>query len=553
MHATASALVGIALGRLRRASSAEKLGGPIIGIGLAVVIHVTYNNVVARLNGPLLLLVAIGLGFVGFVLIFFLISQGLAEEKKHFAQTLGLNVGVSASERRAVQQLGGDAIEQILKELAEFFGEDKIAKIRRLLVIQANIGILQNNLSSQVSDRLRKAWQEEIKTLRAENNQLRHSLGLYVMSFLRGVFPENDEDWSDSISQQIRTSDPTQIHSFDIFMRVSEAAKTVTAEELERTAGILQRAEIFKDLSPADLENLSRAVTTHTFQAGEALFNEGDEGDTLYMIRQGQINLFRRDQSGEERLLGTCGVGDVVGELALLDGYPRSAQARAADHVVALRLRREHFMMFIQSRPQVMIAVLRFLADRVRNTTHALEATTAWATSVAQGNYREARDLGVLANAAEIAAPDLSAKPSEVINQPEPQSLSSTGTMRLGGAFSKIAVALEQREKILVSESESTGHHLLEIDDMPETHKRVINLLLHDPIAASRGLAQDVLRSKLDDMEGLPIILEELDKNGWLIIVGEPPDTRYKVNLHRRRGRTLDSQRAWTKLDKDYE
>jgi CRP-like cAMP-binding protein len=372
------------------------------------------------------------------------------------------------------------------------------------------------------------------------------------MSFLRGVFPENDEDWSDSISQQIRTSDPTQIHSFDIFMRVSEAAKTVTAEELERTAGILQRAEIFKDVSPADLENLSRAVTTHTFQAGEALFNEGDEGDTLYMIRQGQIHLFRRDQSGEERLLGTCGVGDVVGELALLDGYPRSAQARAADHVVTLRLRREHFMMFIQSRPQVMIAVLRFLANRVRNTTHALEATTAWATSLAQGNYREARDLGVLANAAEIAAPDLSAKPSEVPNQPEPQSLSATGTMRLGGAFSKIAVALEQREKILVSESESTGHHLLEIDDMPETHKRVINLLLHDPIAASRGLAQDVLRSKLDDMEGLPIILEELDKNGWLIIVGEPPDTRYKVNLHRRRGRTLDSQRAWTKLDKDY-
>ena len=442
MHATASALVGIALGRLRRARAGRRLGWPLGGMALATALHIVYNNLVTVLSpGPLLLLVAIGIGAVGVVTISVLMNQGLAEERKRFAETLTSSVGVSASERRAVQQLGGEAIEHILKELADIFGEDKIAAIRRLLVIQANIGILQNNLRSPASERLRQAWQEEIRGLRAEINQLRKALGLYAMSFLRGVFPEDDTDWSESYGQAFRQIDPTQIHSFDLFIRASEMAGTISPERLERIAAELHRAEIFSGVSLADLENLSRAITTRSLQAGEVLFREGDEGDTMFVVQTGQIDLVKRDSDGTETLLRTCRAGDMFGELALLDGYPRSASARARGPASVLSLRRAHFMMFIQSRAQVILAVLTFLANRVRSTTHVLETSIAQATSIARGDFQAARDLALLGGPSDFAPEAVDVAPQSGVDTDT--ALNMPGY--LGGAFAKIALALEGR------------------------------------------------------------------------------------------------------------
>src|SRR5262249_32349285 len=174
MHATASGLVGISLGRVRRARSNHRLLLSTVGIFFAMTVHITFNKLVHPQNvlhvpttsggvhGTALLLVAIGFGFGGGILIAYLINQGLVEEKKRFSETLNLADKVSKGERKAVQGLGGDAIEQILLELGEDFGADKVDKIRRLLVIQANIGILRNNLKSPASDRLREAWEGEI-------------------------------------------------------------------------------------------------------------------------------------------------------------------------------------------------------------------------------------------------------------------------------------------------------------------------------------------------------------------------------------------------------
>jgi RsiW-degrading membrane proteinase PrsW (M82 family)/CRP-like cAMP-binding protein len=539
MHATASATVGIALGHLRRSQNSMKLIWSLSGIGLAITLHVIYNNLADKLTGVALLLAAIAMGIGGGVVIGVMISRGLSEEKRRFEETLGLNVGVSSGERKAVQGLGGDAIEKVLAELAAFFGEDKIEKIRRLLVIQANMGILQNNLNSPVSERLRKAWTDEIAGLRAETNQIRNDLGVYVMSFLRGVFPPDQDAATSPFSKALTQSDPTVIHTFDIFMTASKLSDSISPEQLEATADLLKKVEFFKDVSLADLENLSRAIVSRTFADGQSLFIEGDEGDAMYLIRQGGIDILTA-VGAEERLLRTMQPGDVVGELALLDGQPRSAKARAKGSLTVLMLRREQFIMFLQSRPQVILAVLQFLAKRVRHVTEIVETSINWASHIAQGNYEEAKAIGTeAALAPSAAAPAVEMAASAPAIQAAParwEGVNADTPARLGGAFAMIASALEQREQNIQKKFIDDDADLAEL---PADQQEVMKFFIHDQMASAQGVTLELLQARLGHVNGLPEIVAELTRNEWLITLEATPHARYKANPKRRRAKPI--------------
>ena len=171
MHAMASGIVGISVGRLRRTRTRTPFL-PLVGIGVAMMLHIVYNNFVNMLEGTALLFVAIGIGAGGALLIALQIVYGLRQEKRQFSQTLSLQIDVSLGERQAIQRLGGASIETILHELRQTFGETNIGLIRRLLLTQANIGILENNLTCcAVGTRLRSAWEAEIVTRQAESQK----------------------------------------------------------------------------------------------------------------------------------------------------------------------------------------------------------------------------------------------------------------------------------------------------------------------------------------------------------------------------------------------
>jgi CRP-like cAMP-binding protein len=437
MHATASSLVGISLGRLRRSRDTSKIGWPVLGIGLAITLHVVFNNVVSKLEGVSLLLIAIGFGIGGSLMIGFLISQGLKEEKKRFAETLGLSVGVSTGERKAVQRVGGAPIEQIFGELDDFFGKSSISQIRRLLALQANVGILKNNLSNPVSERLRKAWEDEIDELRAEIDKLRGELGGTVNLFLQSVFPSDDLALQDALTEEMGQYDPTLVHTFDMFMRVSELAETFTPEQLAAMAERLSTIGIFKNVSLANLENLSRAIVVQTFEEGQLLFDKGDQGDAMYLIEQGSVNISTTDHEGKEKLLRVYQGGDVVGEFSLLDGQPRSARGRAASKLSAFVLQREVFMRFIQSRPQVILAMLQYLADKARYTTQAVETSIAWIGQITAGHYQAPE-------AVPESTPAAAAQPTEAPVF-EPADVSAETPALVGEVFSKAAATLEKR------------------------------------------------------------------------------------------------------------
>jgi RsiW-degrading membrane proteinase PrsW (M82 family)/CRP-like cAMP-binding protein len=385
MHAMASGVVGISLGRLRRTRSRLL---PLIGIGSAVAVHILYNNIVNTLTGVTLLIVAITIGVGGALVIAAQIIYGLRQEKDQFSQTLGLERDVSPGERQAIQRLGGASIEAILQELRRTFGEENVALIRRLLVTQANIGILENNLTScKVSPRLREAWEGEITLRQTESQELRRQMGRSVLAYLSSLFPAHDSATWAYLQDQFARHDPTMVHTFDMFMRMTELAQDFTPEQMVERAERLSRIDIFRQVSLADLENLSRAIEVANYEAGAMLFDKGDDGDAMYLIEAGAIAVYALDHSHHEKHLRTFGVGQVVGDFAVLDGEKRSARARAEGALSVLLLRREVFQMFIQSRPQVILAVLAVLADRARYTTRTVESTVQTLSSIAQGDY----------------------------------------------------------------------------------------------------------------------------------------------------------------------
>jgi RsiW-degrading membrane proteinase PrsW (M82 family)/CRP-like cAMP-binding protein len=385
MHAMTSGIVGVSLGRLRR-SRMRIL--PLLGIGMAIAIHVIYNSIVNTLTGGALLILVIVIGVGGAGIIGLQILYGLRAEKALFTRTLGLQSDVSAGERQAIQQLGGASIEMILRQLSTTFGDENVAFIRRLLITEANIGILQNNLTScSVTGRLREAWEAEIASLQVESQRLRRQMGRSVFGYLSSLFPTEDTKTWVYLQEQFAQYDPTMVHTFDMFMRFAELAKKFTPQQLAEMAERLSRIDIFRNISLADLENLSRAIEFESHPDGTLIFDKGDEGDALYLIEAGTITIYALDHAQNEKYLRTFRAGQVVGDFAVLDGEKRSARARAQGELSVMVLRRGVFQMFLQSRPQVMLAVLAVLADRSRYTMQAVETTIQTLSAIAQGDY----------------------------------------------------------------------------------------------------------------------------------------------------------------------
>jgi CRP-like cAMP-binding protein len=263
-----------------------------------------------------------------------------------------------------------------------------VGLIRRLLVTEANIGILRNNLNAcNVSARLRKAWEAEIAERQAESQRLRQQMGTSVFAYMSSLFPSHDETTWAYLQEQFARHDPTMVHTFDMFMRMTELAKRFTPTQLEAMAQRLSRIDIFRQISLADLENLSRAVEFAEFTDGEMLFDKGDEGDAMYLIESGAIKIYALDHGQREKYLRTYSAGQVVGDFSVLDGEKRSARARVHGNLAVMVLRRTVFQMFIQSRPQVILAVLVVLAERGRYTTRAVETSIQTLSGIARGDY----------------------------------------------------------------------------------------------------------------------------------------------------------------------
>jgi CRP/FNR family transcriptional regulator, cyclic AMP receptor protein len=109
-----------------------------------------------------------------------------------------------------------------------------------------------------------------------------------------------------------------------------------------------------------------RSGPRRTFAAGQAVFAEGDDGDVMYAVVEGEVDLV---VSG--RIVETAGPGGIIGEMALIDNGPRSATARARTDSVLVLVGPDQFLFLVQEHPTFALSVMRIMASRLRQMDRA--------------------------------------------------------------------------------------------------------------------------------------------------------------------------------------
>ena len=136
---------------------------------------------------------------------------------------------------------------------------------------------------------------------------------------------------------------------------------------------VLKGVPLFAPLSATDLEHLAERLRRRKYGRGATIFATGDPGTSLCLIAAGRVKLALTSVEGREAILDLLGPGDVFGELALLDGDPRSADAVAVDPTELLLLARDDFLRFLDERPKVAVAMLSVLSRRLRRDAELLQ------------------------------------------------------------------------------------------------------------------------------------------------------------------------------------
>jgi CRP/FNR family cyclic AMP-dependent transcriptional regulator len=130
---------------------------------------------------------------------------------------------------------------------------------------------------------------------------------------------------------------------------------------------------LFAGLDVDGLSNLVRGMRVRRFRRAETVFHVGDPGDALFVVMSGSIKITLPADTGDEAILATLRPGDFFGELALLDGAPRSATAVAIEPTETYILARDRFRELIATEPVMRDALLATLAAEVRRLTHHVE------------------------------------------------------------------------------------------------------------------------------------------------------------------------------------
>jgi CRP/FNR family transcriptional regulator, cyclic AMP receptor protein len=135
----------------------------------------------------------------------------------------------------------------------------------------------------------------------------------------------------------------------------------------------LERVQLFAGLDRASLERLATGLRTRRFRRNEVLFHQGDPGDALFIVTSGAVKILLPSEEGDEAILATVRPGAFFGELALLDGAPRSATAVAMEPTETLVLPRDRFRTLIDTEPATRDALLAALAGELRRLTDHVE------------------------------------------------------------------------------------------------------------------------------------------------------------------------------------
>jgi CRP/FNR family cyclic AMP-dependent transcriptional regulator len=137
-------------------------------------------------------------------------------------------------------------------------------------------------------------------------------------------------------------------------------------------AAVLAQLEIFEHLQQDDRERLAAVVDEVALSAGSVLFHAGEPGDSLFIVRSGEIELYIKDTAGQKIVLTVAREGEMFGELALLDRGARTATAVALADSQLLVLDRDDLLLLFQSTPAAAVRLLAAMSQMTRRADELL-------------------------------------------------------------------------------------------------------------------------------------------------------------------------------------
>jgi CRP/FNR family transcriptional regulator, cyclic AMP receptor protein len=142
--------------------------------------------------------------------------------------------------------------------------------------------------------------------------------------------------------------------------------------DLSERQALIRRSFLFRDVAQPILERLAALSVTKQLERRETLLSRGDEGDALYVVVEGMVRIWVGSDSGKELTFSMMEPGDVFGEIALLDGLPRTANATAQEATLLLVIQRSAFLSVLETEPSLARHIIELLCERMRLKTDLL-------------------------------------------------------------------------------------------------------------------------------------------------------------------------------------
>jgi CRP/FNR family cyclic AMP-dependent transcriptional regulator len=136
---------------------------------------------------------------------------------------------------------------------------------------------------------------------------------------------------------------------------------------------ILERNRLFRGLSPATIQQVAALAIRRPYEQDTIIFSQGDPGDALYGVVTGKVRISASTREGKEMFLNIMEPGDTFGEIALLDGNPRTATATTTAACELMIIPRAQFLALLQREPALAIHLLQLLCQRIRWTSGQAE------------------------------------------------------------------------------------------------------------------------------------------------------------------------------------
>ena len=167
----------------------------------------------------------------------------------------------------------------------------------------------------------------------------------------------------------------------------------------QMTLEALRSVPLFASLDDVAARELRSLLSDKRVPQNTRLFRQGDKGDAMYLIESGRVRISIRDQEEQEVILAELAQGDFFGEMSIIDGRQRSADAKVIDDAQLAILSREAFLSFVRSNPDVALEMLSALTDRLRRTDELLRSRVS-----RNVNEEQAARLTVADRAADLIA-----------------------------------------------------------------------------------------------------------------------------------------------------